>query len=268
MHLNIKHRTSYNYGAKVFLEPHHLYFHPLQREYLTVKSFNLIVTPTPIGSAVRLDIENNTYHQCWFNDKTDHLEIQLNLTVEVKEFSPFNYFMEDQPKTEYQSAVDLYLQDQVPLEDDLINWLEKIDDADSTLFLNSLCSSIHNKWDHSTSYKSQLMDPNACYHSDSGSCRDLSWMMIQMLRHRGYPARFVSGYSHNPEIDGHELHAWVEAWLPGAGWISLDPSSGLFTNETYVPLAASYHPVNTLPVQGTYRGDVSSELDTYVEITT
>ncbi|MEO0553821.1 MAG: transglutaminase family protein [Bacteroidota bacterium] len=268
MLLNIKHHTSYVYDRKVFLEPHHLYFRPLQRNYLTVKGFDLKVSPSPSGSSTRIDIENNPYEQCWFNSETDHLDIHLELSVETKKFNQFNYFVEETAKTKYQSAINLYLQDQVSLEDDMIHWIEQFDRSNRTSFLSSLCNLIHERWDHSTSYKSKLLDPNACFRSDSGSCRDLSWMMIQILRYEGYPARFVSGYSHNPEIDGHELHAWVETWLPGAGWIGLDPSSGLFTTEFYVPIAASYHPVNTLPVQGTYRGAVNSKLDTWVEITT
>lgn len=196
----------------------------------------------------------------------DALEINVNLRVNVSSFNQFNYFVEEGAKTNYQAAIELYRNHKVALKEEIIEWLNTIG-KNGTDFLSVLCSLIHEKWDHSTSYESNLMDPNHCFNRDSGSCRDLSWMMIQMLRYKGYPARFVSGYSHNPEIDGHELHAWVEAWLPGAGWLSLDPSSGLFTTETYIPVVASYHPVNTLPVQGSYRGAVPSKLETHIEIT-
>ena len=87
-----------------------------------------------------------------------------------------------------------------------------------------------------------------------------------MMRHQNIPARFVSGYAFNPELEGHELHGWVEVWLQGAGWIALDPSAGLLATEAYVPLASSYHPVNTLPVQGTFRGQAEAAMKTRVSL--
>lgn len=88
-----------------------------------------------------------------------------------------------------------------------------------------------------------------------------------MLRNLSIPSRFVSGYAFNPELKvDHELHAWVEVWVPGAGWIGLDPSAGLLTNANYIPVSSSYIPENTLPVQGNFRGSSSAELTFEVSI--
>ena len=266
MRLKIKHLTEYKYPTKIFPEPQHLYFYPLNRSYMKVIDFELNVSPTPDGSAQRIDIENNSYQQCWFNQLTDKLIINLEMILEVSELNQFDFLVEKNPKTEYTKANELYLADKIVLNKHIISWLDGIDNSDPTLFVGSLCSAIHDKLDHTTSYISELLDPNKCFDSDAGSCRDLAWMMIQMLRSKGYPARFVSGYSYNPEIVGHELHAWVEVWIAGAGWIGLDPSSGLFITELYIPLATSYHPVNTLPVQGSFRGKGAAELTTSVDI--
>ncbi|QSE96647.1 transglutaminase family protein [Fulvivirga lutea] len=266
MKLKIKHTTSYLYQDKVFPEPHHLYFYPQNRSYLTVLDHTIEIAPKPDGRAIRLDVENNSYEQCWFNNLTDQLTVNVLMTLEVSELNQFNFLVEEKSKTNHTSAIKLYLEHQLLLNEELVSWLEDVENNNPVQFVGALCHKIHKKWDHTTSYSPDLLDPNSCFNSDAASCRDLAWMMIQMLRHKGYPARFVSGYSYNPEITGHELHAWVEVWVAGAGWIGIDPSSGLFITELYIPLATSYHPVNTLPVQGSFRGNGTSELQTKVDI--
>lgn len=266
MLFKIIHKSTYHYDKPVFSEPHHLYFYPLHRNYIKEVSMDIKVSPNPAGSSVRMDIENNRYLQCWFNSVTDKLVVDLEMILETTPFNLFEYLLEERPKTPHSDAIDLYKAGQVPLTKEITDWLHTFDQSDATTFIGKLCNDVHERWQHTTSHDSELLDPNICFSENRASCRDLAWMMIQMFRHLRYPARFVSGYSYNPEITGHELHAWVEVWLAGAGWIGLDPSSGLFITETYFPIAASYHPVNTLPIQGTYRGEANSELETKVEI--
>ena len=191
MRLKITHLTEYKYPTPIFPEPQHLYFYPLNRSYLKVVDFALNVSPTPAGSAQRLDIENNSYRQCWFNELTDKLTIKLAMTLEVSTLNQFNFFAEKSPKTDYTKAIELYLEDKIVLSKQVLSWLEGMDNSDPTLFIGSLGHAIHEKLEHTTSYISELLDPNKCFESDAGSCRDLAWMMIQMLRSKGYPARFV-----------------------------------------------------------------------------
>lgn len=92
-------------------------------------------------------------------------------------------------------------------------------------------------------------------------------MLVHMLRNVGLASRFVSGYAFNPELtEGHELHAWVEVFLPGAGWVGLDPSLGLFSDNHYIPLAAGYSPELVAPVQGSFGGTASTDLKAEVWI--
>ena len=267
MFLKIEHHTSYHYSRPVFVEPQHLYFYPQLRNHLKLVNHELQINPNPAGQGIRLDPENNSYTQCWFNEMIDSMEFVLKMTIETTTLNQFNFFLENEAKTPYQEeALKIYRTPTMPLKEEVVSWVNAIERADPNNFLANLCAAMYDKWDHSISMETELLDPNTCFAMDSGSCRDLSWMMIQMLRLKNYPARYVSGYSYNPEIEGHELHAWVEVWLPGAGWIGLDPSSGLFITEYYIPMATSYHPSNTLPVQGQYRGDASARLDTAVTI--
>lgn len=265
MKLKVTHRSKYSYDQPVFVEPHHLYFIPQHRVGLDLEKFDLNVSPNPSGLSRRLDAEGNQYFQCWFNELIDHLTIQVEIEVESRPFNPFDFLIEE--KSENQ-VLDIYRKSPEELDHPLIKWIEQFDpDGNSGIdFLSNVCNGMHSRWEHTTNDSQELCDPNSTFKEPSASCRDLAWMMMCMLRYVGVPMRFVSGYAFNPELEGHELHAWVEAWVSGAGWVGLDPSSGLMTTEFYIPLAVSYHPSNTLPVQGSFRGSGSSDLETSVEI--
>jgi hypothetical protein len=134
-------------------------------------------------------------------------------------------------------------------------------------FLVKLTAAIHAGWTHIIREEEDFWAADKTFESKKGSCRDLAWMQMNMLGSLGLASRFVSGYAFNPELaSGHELHAWLQTYLPGAGWIGLDPSLGLLTNHFYVPLAYHPDPSKTLPVQGSYAGEANSKLETDVII--
>jgi len=270
MRLKIEHVTNYLFSTSVYLEPHRLYFYPLFREYIDLRSFEIDVNPQPSGLSIRLDAENNAYHQCWFQELTDNLLIKINLEVETREFNPLDFIVDNSVKDHENKMLEIYLTQAVELSIESTNWISELyKKANGNLvsFLSSVCTEMKLGWDHEIRFEDNLLEPNVCFKTKMGSCRDLSWLLINLLRYKNIPARFVSGYSFNPELEeGHELHAWVEAWLPGSGWIGLDPSSGLFTTHNYIPVAVSYHPSHTFPVQGSYRGDATSKLETTVKI--
>lgn len=269
MKLRITHRTIYQYTDKVFVEPQHLYFYPLSRNYLTLNNFELKIDPASSGLAQRVDAEDNLYHQCWFNDLQDKITITALIEVESEEINPFNFLLEEEAKTKHTKALDIFLEKD-PLPESINNWVKELmvaSDDNLITFLTYLNKEINYNWDHETRYEADLIDPKACFEAKKGSCRDLSWMMINMIRNQNIPARFVSGYAFNDELgEGHELHAWIEAWVSGAGWIALDPSAGLLATNRYVPVVSSYHPSNTFPVQGSYRGSANTHLTFKVEI--
>lgn len=268
MKLRIKHITEYKYSEAVVLQPHHLYFYPAHRNYLKTLDFDLSVSPDPSGFSFRLDLENNAFHQCWFNEPLKSLRLTAEMLVETHEINPFDFIVESTPDV-WPTAFDPYLEGQ-QLPKDIAEWIDSVTaPAGNNLvtLLTFLNREMFSDWEHTTRYEPTLLSLQECFSNKTGSCRDLSWLMIQMLRSIRIPARFVSGYAFNPELGrGHELHAWVEAYLPGAGWIGLDPNAGLLATDHYIPVVASHDPANTFPVQGRYAGDASSELSFEVTI--
>lgn len=277
MLLNIEHHTDYHYEEAVFLEPHYFYLKPQSRPHLDLKSFEVKVKPNPTGISERLDAENNAYIQTWLNDKTDHFNVTTLVALELREHNQFNFLLDPVinlgEKQIYNDGEMNFLKPYLQFEDkkEVNQFARQFAEAknyDPISFMTSIVEEISEKWDHTVRMEQNILPIEKCFKEQKGSCRDLAIMLINMLRSMGLASRFVSGYAYNPDLgDGHELHAWVDVLLPGAGWVGLDPSLGLFTNKTYIPLATSYTPETTMPVKGTYRGNVKSSLDTQVKIT-
>ncbi|GAB2993311.1 transglutaminase family protein [Cyclobacterium sediminis] len=282
MRLKIQHITTYEYQKLVRLNPHHFYLKPLQRNYLEVEAYSLEIDPKPEGINERYSIEGNPYFQAWFTGETESMEIHLNFQVNTKHFNPFLFLMDQwflqqfNPESEKPFS---YRPKNLPLlaaflahnKNNLLKSyaLEKLKSNDPIQFLTQLNAAIHADWHHIIREEENLWSAAKTFAAGKGSCRDLSFMLMEMLRHVGLAARFVSGYAFNPELEeGHELHAWVETYLPGAGWVGLDPSLGLMVDEHYIPLASSFLPENTLPVHGTFGGEnlKPSTLQTSVSI--
>ena len=266
MRIEVKHTTHYHYDSPVFPEPHHLYLYPAQRAYVRVLGFDLDIDPQPAGMGTHLDAENNLYAQCWFNQTLTEIQIHVGFSVEVRSFNPFNFLVEEkQPAT---SILSPYLAGD-PIPGQIRDWVlaSRKDHMDPLPFVIALNEQIGQEWVHDLRYDQGVLPVVDCFTSKKGSCRDVSWMLIQMLRDQGIAARFVSGYSFNPELGSdHELHAWVEFFQPGAGWIACDPTCGLLADHHYIPICASFDHRNTLPVQGTIRRSAQAQLDFEVQI--
>lgn len=269
MHLKIQHTTVYDYHKPVELNPHQIFLKPLQRNYLEIKNYDFSVVPKPVGFNERSSIEGNPYFQVWFSGETEKLTTQISFEAVSTPFNPFSFLVDHWfiDQVDFKKEVPFsYLEADLPILNAYLSTedcppklkayvLERLTNKEPISFLTALNADIHENWKHIIREEENLWSPTKTFGEKEGSCRDLSWMMIQMLRGVGLASRFVSGYAFNPEMDeGHELHAWVEVFLPGAGWVGIDPNLGLLTDEHYIPLACSFLPSNTLPVHGTYGG--------------
>lgn len=265
MKLVVEHYTRYDYTAEVELMPQHLYFFPASRNYYRIKQFDISVAPVSEGIYEGRDTENNVFHQAWFRKPTDFLELNVKFELELMEFNPLAFLREKSVRNPF---IENYNADK-QCSSEMFEWARQIEReaSDPVDFLIRLTDEIYNNWQHHLRYVNNILSPSDCFNDKKGSCRDLSWMMIHMFRCCGYGARFVSGYAFNPELEeGHELHAWVEIWIHGPGWVGADPSAGLIVNHYYVPIVASIHPNNTFPVQGAYAGAADSRLTFKVKL--
>lgn len=276
MILEIKHTTRYNYDNEVILNPHTFYLSLQNRTYFQVLDFSINIDPTPIGLSALINLENTAYYQAWFNVHTNHLNIEINSTIKTIEFNPLNFIYESsfQKKStffDYGKFINPLLQSYMKhmglgeIKSYTSNFYQITNDI--VTFLNAINEDVYKNWVHEIRMEDGFQSPFLTFTQRRGSCRDLAFMMMEMLKSVGLATRFVSGYAFNPELsEEHNLHAWLEVYIPGAGWVGLDPSLGLFTDYNYFPLATSFDPANTAPVIGTYGGFSNAELITFVEI--
>ncbi|MFD2202886.1 transglutaminase family protein [Shivajiella indica] len=274
--LEIQHFTKYTYSEPVSLGPQNLFLIPQQRSYFNIERSRLLINPQFEGLNERLDLEGNSYYQTWFIRHTEFLEIETDFIIQSEKYNPYGFILSEGNSFpfrfyEYSEDQKLYLRPFLKTEDypELKEFAFSVlfQSKDLIGFLVRLISQIHSEWRHTIREDHGIWPSSQTFVSKQGSCRDLSWMLMEILRSIGLATRFVSGYAFNPELEeGHELHAWVEIYLPGGGWIGVDPSLGLFTDHHYIPLASSFDPKNTFPVQGTYGGAGNSTLHAEVWI--
>lgn len=275
MNLTIKHISEYIYSSPVNLHPHFFRMSPLPYPHIELTTFSIDIFPTPAGSAWIMDQENNKTLHSWYLGETGSLRIETSIELSTRPYNPFafvyfplsSFDLSSLLSTRWNHRFAPFLESEL-LPGDLLSILEELKEAqpDSSGFVRSLASRISAECSSEPRETGAAWPAAATWQKRVGSCRDLSWLMIQLLRSVGIPARFISGYHYAPELSDHELHAWVEAYLPGGGWVGLDPSTGLPVDESYIPLAVSANPESTLPVEGAYSGNATAILTTSVTI--
>ncbi|MBD8489926.1 transglutaminase family protein [Echinicola sp. CAU 1574] len=278
--LNIRHKTVYTYDNNALLSPQKILLSPSLRRYFHILSYESQVFPQPQGENNRLDMEGNLFQQVWFSQPTNKLEIDIETNISTADFNPFEFIIDKtfELRNNVGEITFNYPPEKQPFLLPFLNNADKPEinevakefkskSQDTVSFLVDLTAYVHQLCKHIIREAPGIWAPEKTLNEAKGSCRDLAWLLINILRSEGLASRFVSGYAYNPKLEeNHELHAWVEAFCPGAGWIGLDPSLGLLTDAFYIPLAASFLPELTLPVVGSFIGATSSKLESYVEI--
>lgn len=277
MTLKIRHQTDYVFDSDVFLEPHYLRFRPRPTACIAIVDFSIDIYPKPEGLESIRDEENNGVEFAWFEGMINTLSITSTSVLEIGAFNPFDFLIypeqfnqlpfqyNDLQKKLLFSALEVQ-----PISQALIDYgvaLQKACSYNTTQYISLLTKQLHD--DFNVIYReigSPLL-PDETFQLKQGSCRDLSWMQIHLLRQQGIAARFVSGYYYfDMDFPQYELHAWVQVFLPGTGWLGLDPSHGVLTGNTHIPIASSAFFEQTMPVSGGIRGSASSTLTTQLSI--
>lgn len=265
----LKHLTHYQYDRSVLLGPHFVRLRPAPHCPVPISGYLLNIPSLEHSLHWLQDPYGNFQARVTFPEATNQLNIEVELTAEIRPVNPFNFFVEaDAAKYpfSYEPALEkelgLFLE-KTESGDLLQAYLDKFSIAEVyiTDFLCSLNQNLKEVVEYSPRFEEGIQTCEETLAKKVGSCRDTSWLLVQMLRHYGLAARFVSGYliqlaSDHTSPDGvkqdsADLHAWAEVYLPGAGWIGLDPTSALLTAEGHIPLACTASPERAAPVSGT-----------------
>ncbi|MGG7567141.1 DUF2126 domain-containing protein [Rhodovulum sp. DZ06] len=271
----LTHRTTYRYDRHIKLWPHIVRLRPAPHARTPIESYSLNID---VGDDHFINWQQDPFSN-WmarlvFPEKVDHLEITVDLIARMDAINPFDFFLEE----DWQELPAKYAEDDLH---DLAPYLRKpqmtprftqfVKDApqpggSAIDWLVAINQYVERAIGYNIRMEPGVQTPEETLVKATGSCRDSGWLLVNMLRHYGYAARFVSGYliqltadlapidggAAGPTEDFTDLHAWTEVYMPGAGWIGLDPTSGLFAGEGHIPLACTPEPRTAAPVSGAH----------------
>jgi len=271
IHVALRHTTHYKFDRRVALSPHLIRLRPAPHSRTPIVSYTMKVTPETHFINWQQDPFGNYLARLVFPDKTAEFSVDVEVIADMTVINPFDYFIEASASHypfKYEAALQRelapYLEAE-PAGGKLAAWLAEVprDRTPSNDFLVALNQRLQKDIAYTIRMEPGVQRCEETLEKAIGSCRDSAWLLVQVLRHLGLAARFVSGYlvqltsdvksldgPSGPEADFTDLHAWAEVYLPGAGWVGLDPTSGLFADEGHIPLAATPHPSSAAPIDG------------------
>jgi uncharacterized protein (DUF2126 family)/transglutaminase-like putative cysteine protease len=271
----LHHKTSYHYDRNVELSPHQVRLRPAPHSRTPILAYSLTVAPEKHFLNWQQDPYGNYIARFVFPEKTRELSFTVDLIADLTVINPFDFFVEKSAETfpfSYDDTLNFelaqYLQPE-PAPALLAEWVkrfkaalpaEPMNTSDFLVFINQRLQA---DISYLVRMEPGVQTPEQTLTLKCGSCRDTAWLLVQILRHLGLAARFVSGYliqlvadvkaldgPSGTQVDFTDLHAWTEVFIPGAGWVGLDATSGLLTGEGHIPLACTAMPSSAAPVTG------------------
>ena len=271
IHVALNHVTHYRYDRRVALSPQVVRLRPAPHCRTPVLSYSLRIEPEEHFINWQLDPFANYLARLVFPEKTSEFKVVVDLVAEMAVYNPFDFFLEptaEQYPFGYENGLRHDLQPYLAKDPLTPRWRAFVESIDlrkvrTIDFLVALNQRLQRDIKYLIRMEPGVQAPEQTLVNASGSCRDTSWLLVQTLRHLGLAARFVSGYliqlksdvkaldgPSGTDVDFTDLHAWCEVYLPGAGWVGLDPTSGLLAGEGHIPVACTPEPSTAAPVSG------------------
>lgn len=284
----IHHHTSYQYDHPVIFEPHVLRLRPAVHSRTAIDAYSLQIKPSKHFINWQQDPFGNFLARIVFPEPVTEFSIDVNIVAQMTVINPFDFFVEEYAEHypfKYDKALQQQLLPYLKIDENgprLKKWLNKVDTKKIRVidFLVNLNQQLQHDIRYNIRMEPGVQTCEQTLEKSIGSCRDSAWLLVQILRHVGLAARFVSGYliqltadqksldgPSGPTEDFTDLHAWCEVYIPGAGWIGLDPTSGLFAGEGHIPLACTPDPISAAPVTGSFQGEAKAKFSFHNTVT-
>jgi uncharacterized protein (DUF2126 family)/transglutaminase-like putative cysteine protease len=284
----LTHKTHYRYDRLVELGPQIVRLRPAPHCRTPIISYSLKVTPKKHFLNWQQDPQSNYLARLVFPEPTREFLVEIDLVAEMAIINPFDFFLESsaesipfvyEPGLERELRPYLETEPMTPL---VARFLEKVDRSKTPTvdFLIALNRQVQEAVGYVIRMEPGIQACEETLSLRTGSCRDSAWLLVQLLRNLGLAARFVSGYliqlvvdqksvtgPDGPDQDFTDLHAWTEVYLPGAGWLGLDPTSGLLAGEGHIPLACSPDAASAAPISGAISGPCEVQFEHHMEVT-
>ncbi|MEO6471970.1 MAG: transglutaminase family protein [Aeromicrobium sp.] len=278
--VSLQHRTTYEFDRPVAIGPHVIRLRPAPHSRTPIEAYSLTIEPANHFINWQQDPFGNWLARVVFPEPATKLDIEVGVVADMMVINPFDFFIEEYAETfpfSYEASLkaDLgpYLRPIAEADGSspgpqLSQWLKGLPEIPAggmptASFLVDVNAAVYRDINYSVRMEVGVQSPDETLSRRIGSCRDSAWLLVSVLRQYGLAARFVSGYlvqlaSDQQSLDGPsgpaqdftDLHAWAEVFIPGAGWVGLDPTSSLFAGEGHIPLSATPDPANAAPISG------------------
>jgi len=277
--LTVRHSTVYRYREPVGLGEHRMLFRPRESHDLRLIRTSLVITPQPAHLRWLHDPFDNSVAVATFEGTTTELRFESTVTLEHFETSipeypleeyartyPFRYSDEDSPILV--CALARHYQGE-GVSQWALRFLDPLETTGTMKMLRAMTCGIREQFSYTRRVEKGVQTPEETLRKRHGSCRDFAVLMMEACRSLGIAARFVSGYIFVPDSSGHSggaTHSWMQAYLPGAGWIDFDPTNSIIGNRNLIRVAVAWDPCHVLPLWGTYSGSPGAFLDMDVTV--
>jgi transglutaminase-like putative cysteine protease len=264
MKLGLRYQTTYCYEEAVGFSPHEVRLFPRSDRFSRVRRLDFTTVPKATVRFSR-DVFENTVASCYFPERSKELEFRLAINLDLDEKDPFHFILEhgavETPFT-YEPAIARFLapyRERRTREKLVVpGWTPPTsrNRRDTVTTLVELNKRLHECIGYERREEGAALSPVETLRLRRGACRDVTVLLAEILRQMGFAARLTSGYLREGDAETKRaegsLHAWTEVFLPGAGWIGLDATNGVFCNHNFIGAAVGLTPADITPIGGIY----------------